>query len=107
MIEIEHQSATEHPEEPPRSVIASLWRGWRQLCPACGQGRLYWRYLKVVDACPVCGEELHHHRADDAPPYFTIVIVGHIIVGGMLIVETAYHPQRGSTGSSGCRSCLS
>ncbi len=93
MIEIERQSALETPEGPPRSVISGLWRGWRQICPACGKGRLYRRYLKVSDACPACGEELHHHRADDAPPYFTIVIVGHVIVGAMLILETAYHPE--------------
>jgi uncharacterized protein (DUF983 family) len=92
MIEIERQTLTENPEEPARSVITSLWRGWCQTCPACGKGPLYRRYLKVVDTCPACGEELHHHRADDAPPYFTIVIVGHVIVGGILVVETAYHP---------------
>ena len=44
-------------------------------------------YLKVNDACPVCGEELHHHRADDAPPYVTILIVGHTVLGLMLMLE--------------------
>jgi uncharacterized protein (DUF983 family) len=53
---------------------------------------MFWRYLKVADACPHCGEELHHHRADDAPAYFTIVIVGHIVVGLVLAVEIAYRP---------------
>ena len=33
---------------------------------------MYSSYLKVNDACPSCNEELHHQRADDAPPYFTI-----------------------------------
>jgi len=51
---------------------------------------MYRRYLKVSDECPSCGEELHHHRADDAPPYFTIVIVGHIVVTAFLAVEAAY-----------------
>jgi uncharacterized protein (DUF983 family) len=31
-------------------------------------------------ACAFCGEDLSHQRSDDAPPYFTMVIVGHIIV---------------------------
>ena len=35
---------------------------------------------------------MHHHRADDAPPYFTIVIVGHVVVGLVLAVEMAYPP---------------
>jgi len=49
-------------------------------------------YLKVNDRCPACAEELHHHRADDAPPYFTILIVGHIIVAALLSVELTFGP---------------
>jgi len=44
-------------------------------------------YLKVDDNCPVCNEELFHQRADDAPPYVTIVIVGHAVVGLLLSAE--------------------
>ena len=79
-------------EEAPRSVPAALWRGYRQICPACGAGALYWKYLKVVASCSACGEALHHHRADDAPSYFTIVIVGHFAVGGVLLLEQAFAP---------------
>ena len=53
---------------------------------------MFRRYLKVVDHCSHCGEALYHHRADDAPPYCTIAIVGHIVVGLVLVVEMAYHP---------------
>ena len=53
---------------------------------------MFRRYLKVADTCPQCGEALHHQRADDAPPYFTIVIVGHVVVGLVLAVEMAYRP---------------
>lgn len=62
-------------------------------CPNCGIGALFTSYLKVAPACPNCGEEFHHHRADDAPPYFTIVIVGHLIVPMVLAVEMAYRPD--------------
>ena len=44
-------------------------------------------YLKVVDACPVCGEDLSHQRADDAPAYVTMLIVGHFIVAGIFAAE--------------------
>ena len=64
----------------------------RGRCPACGQGKLFRALLKVNDHCPACGEELHHHRADDAPAYFNIVIVGHIVVPLVLAVETAFAP---------------
>jgi uncharacterized protein (DUF983 family) len=70
----------------------AFFRGVRGLCPACGQGRMFRALLKVNDSCPSCGEALHHHRADDAPAYFNIVIVGHIVVPLVLMVETAYAP---------------
>ena len=54
--------------------------------------KLFLSYLKVQDQCPQCSEELHHQRADDAPPYFTILIVGHFVVGGILSMEKAFSP---------------
>lgn len=68
-------------------------RGALGRCPDCGRGRLFARYLKVADRCNHCGTELHHHRADDAPPYFTIFIVGHIVVPLSLVVERGWHPE--------------
>ena len=69
-----------------------MLRGIAGRCPACGKGKLFSSYLKVAPKCASCGEELHHHRADDAPPYFTMVIVGHILVAGLLSVEKAFSP---------------
>jgi uncharacterized protein (DUF983 family) len=73
-------------------VKSAVLRGAVGCCPACGTGKLYASYLKVVDTCAHCGEALHHQRADDAPAYFTMAIVGHIVVGGLLAVEQAYAP---------------
>ena len=44
-------------------------------------------YLKVADHCPVCGEDLSPQRADDAPAYLTMFIVGHFIVAGIVSAE--------------------
>ena len=77
---------------PKRDIKTSLLRGWRQKCPNCGEGALFRKYLKVADTCPACGEELFHQRADDAPPYFTIVIVCHVIIAGILVLEQAFAP---------------
>lgn len=63
-----------------RPIWQALQRGWRRKCPNCGSGPLLRSYLKVHDTCPVCREELFHHRADDGPAYLTIVIVGHIML---------------------------
>jgi uncharacterized protein (DUF983 family) len=81
-----------HTSPPPRDVPRALLRGFATRCPSCGVGSLFRAYLKVRDACPSCGEALHHHRTDDAPPYFTIVVVGHVIVGGVLALERALSP---------------
>ncbi len=70
-----------------RSLPDALLRGARLRCPACGSGRLFRAFLKVAETCPVCSEALHHHRADDAPPYFTIFIVGHVVLAGVLMLE--------------------
>lgn len=49
-------------------------------------------YLKVRSHCVSCGEELHHHRADDLPAWATILIVGHVLVTGLLTVEVNFAP---------------
>src|SRR5690606_34818574 len=73
-----------------RDVGQSVLRGLRLRCPKCGEGRIFRAFLKVDDYCATCGEPLYHHRADDAPPYVVITIVGHIVVGAMVFVEKAY-----------------
>ena len=76
-----------------RSTFEAFRRGISLKCPACGEGALYKSYLKVPDACPHCGEALHHQRADDAPAYFTILIVAHIVGAGILLTESIWHPD--------------
>lgn len=68
----------------PRPVAQAMRRGFGGKCPHCGRGRMFRAFLKTADTCSVCGEELHHHRADDAPPYVTIVLVGHLLVPFMV-----------------------
>lgn len=70
----------------------AMKRGFLGKCPHCGKGRMFRAFLKVADHCPACGEELHHHRADDFPAYLVIVIVGHILVPIVLAVESEFAP---------------
>ncbi len=78
--------------QTPRNWKLALWRGFLRRCPNCGKGAIFQRFMKVADRCACCGEELHHHRADDAPPYFTIFIVGHIVIPLVLVVEKLWQP---------------
>lgn len=50
-------------------------------------------YLTVRDSCEVCGEELHHHRADDGPAWLTIIVSGHILAPLMLMVYETVRPE--------------
>ena len=73
-----------------RNLWRAMGRGVMLRCPHCGKGHMFRAYLKVADTCDVCGEDLSHHRADDMPPYLSILIVGHVIVGLMLHMEMSY-----------------
>ena len=75
-----------------RSVWSALKRGWRGRCPRCGEGKLFRAFLKVDNACSVCGLDFTPHRADDLPAYLVIVIVGHVVVPMALFIETNYSP---------------
>ena len=78
--------------ELPRLLWPALSRGFRRLCPQCGLGRIFSGFTKVNRTCAHCGLELHLQRADDAPPYFTILITGHLIVASMLLTEQFFSP---------------
>lgn len=85
-------STADGPALPKRRILQSMARGSVNRCPNCNEGRMFRGYLTIEHACAVCGEEFHHHRADDAPPYFTITVVGHIVIPAMLAVEMSYRP---------------
>ena len=74
------------------SFWTSLARGLARRCPRCGRGSLFRSYLKANDHCPVCNLPFDPLRSDDAAPYFTIFIVGHIIVPLVLVVEQQFAP---------------
>jgi uncharacterized protein (DUF983 family) len=77
---------------PHRPWFQSLARGFRRRCPQCGTGKIFSGYTRVADNCSHCEEEMFHQRADDAPPYVTIMIVGHIIVPGLVMMERNLAP---------------
>ena len=67
------------------SFFQAFARGLRGRCPHCGEGRLFWKYLKVAPTCEACGHNLARYPADDGPAYFTILIVGHLLVAPLLL----------------------
>lgn len=82
-----------HGHDGERDLKQAMWRGFRRRCPACGTGPLMKGYLKTRDTCTVCGEELHHHRADDGPAYLTILVVGHLMAPLLGAAFIIYRPD--------------
>ncbi len=72
---------------PARSLGEAIRRGLAGRCPACGRGPLFHGYLKLTRACNVCGEDLSHARADDAPAYLTMLVVCHMVGAGVLFSD--------------------
>jgi uncharacterized protein (DUF983 family) len=68
------------------TVVTGLLRGLSGHCPNCGKGPLLHAYLKVTSPCPACGHDNAQYPSDDAPPYFTILLVGHLVVAPMLLL---------------------
>lgn len=84
-------NGTTPPEDRP--LKPAMLRSALGRCPACGKGRLFTGYLSVKPACPHCGEELHHQRADDGPAYLTILLVSHLGAPLLLAVYMLYRPS--------------
>ncbi len=66
-----------------RPFKTGFLRGLSHRCPDCGHGRLYRAYLKITPTCEACGHDLSAYRADDGPAYFTVLLVGHLVVAPM------------------------
>lgn len=63
----------------PATFVQAAARGIRGKCPRCGEGRLFRKWLKPRDHCPVCTLDLTPQRADDFPAYIAILVTGHLM----------------------------
>ncbi len=81
-----------HPPWPVPPLPTALGRGIRGRCPACGQTHLFTGFLRIARECAFCHAPLGTARADDAPPYFVILITGHIVIPAMLLTQKWGNP---------------
>ena len=75
---------------PP--LLTVLGRGIAGRCPNCGIGRIFAGFLRIAPACAHCAAPLGALRADDAPPYIVIFLVGHLLLPPIFWIEKAYEP---------------
>ncbi|MBS0643196.1 MAG: DUF983 domain-containing protein [Acetobacteraceae bacterium] len=73
-------------------IMTGIRRGLALRCPQCGDGRLFGRFLKVRSACDACGADNTIYPSDDAPPYLTLLVVGHVMVPLMLWLDFVWTP---------------
>src|SRR5207302_5570985 len=79
-------------EERETSLKTAIRRALLGRCPACGQGKLFHGYLKQVENCSACSERFGHIRADDAAPWGTIILVGHVFLPLAFLVNVDFMP---------------
>ncbi len=87
------ETLTNTMKTPLPGFMTLLARGFRRTCPRCGETRLFDGFLKLNISCRACGQALGHIRADDFPPYLTMIIVGHMVVPLILLAEKTLHPS--------------
>lgn len=69
----------------------SPWQsGMRAVCPRCGQGHLFDGILKPAKNCRSCRLDYSFIDSGDGPTVFVILILGFVILGLALAVETAF-----------------
>lgn len=76
-------------EFPPVDPVSS---GIRGRCPRCGQGKLFDGYLTPDSSCSQCDLDYGFADAGDGPAVFVILLIGFLVVGLALWVETSYGP---------------
>ena len=76
--------------QSPRSFRTGIKRGICRYCPNCGKGPLFDGYIKVHSPCAACGNDNGAYRADDAPAWLTILIVGHAVIAPILYFGLAF-----------------
>ena len=73
-------STASSPRYADVTLALAMRRGFLGRCPNCGLAPLFRSYLQQVPRCPACGADFSSIRADDAAPWLTIIVVGHLFL---------------------------
>jgi len=69
-------------------LATAMARGFGGRCPCCGKTRLFTGWLRAIPACAQCHAPLGRVRADDAPPYFVIFAVAHVVIAAQVLLDS-------------------
>jgi uncharacterized protein (DUF983 family) len=66
--------------------------GLHGLCPRCGEGRMFRRWLKVQERCPQCGLDYDFAAPDDGPAFFSLCFIAFPLLFLVVWFEVALNP---------------
>lgn len=66
--------------------------GWKGLCPRCGKGRMFRKWLKLNESCPDCGLDYRFAAPDDGPAFFSQCIVAFPLTFVIVWIQVAFDP---------------
>lgn len=72
--------------------VATSKVGFKGCCPRCGDGNLYQGLLKTADKCNACDLDYSFIDAGDGPASFVIMLLGFLVLGMALMVDSAFSP---------------
>lgn len=76
---------------------AGKWRwifhcGVKSVCPQCGKGPMFRKWLKLQDSCPSCGLNYNFAAPDDGPAFFSLCIVAFPLTFFVVWFQVALEP---------------
>ncbi|MGJ8536285.1 MAG: DUF983 domain-containing protein [Parasphingopyxis sp.] len=78
--------------DPDEKLQWILHCGWKNRCPHCGEGKMFYRWLKLIDTCPVCGLNYNFAAPDDGPAFFSLCIVAFPLIFFVVWIQIAFNP---------------
>ena len=66
--------------------------GWKGLCPRCGKGAMFRKWLKIADKCEVCGLDYRFAAPDDGPAFFSLCIIAFPLTFFVVWLEFKFAP---------------
>ena len=66
--------------------------GLHGLCPQCGEGKMFRRWLKVTDRCSRCGLDYDFAAPDDGPAFFSLCFIAFPLLFLVVWFEVALNP---------------
>lgn len=66
--------------------------GLKGLCPRCGIGAMFRKWLKLQDSCPDCGLNYNFAAPDDGPAFFSLCIVAFPLTFFVVWLQVTFSP---------------